>query len=80
MPLTLRPLQACTLKSCYASTHASLTHRLRGCGRWGIARHFHYLPEIMASFFWTAPALFSHPLPYFYVFYLTILLFDRARR
>jgi 7-dehydrocholesterol reductase len=34
----------------------------------------------MASFFWTAPALFSHPLPYFYVFYLTILLFDRARR
>ena len=28
--------------------------------RWGISRHFHYLPEILAAFFWTVPALFSH--------------------
>ncbi|CAA6671151.1 unnamed protein product [Spirodela intermedia] len=47
---------------------------------WGLARHFHYVPEILASFFWTAPALFSHCLPYFYVVYLTILLTDRAKR
>lgn len=31
--------------------------------RWGLARHFHYVPEILASFFWTAPALFSHVSP-----------------
>ncbi|KAK8989387.1 hypothetical protein V6N11_063815 [Hibiscus sabdariffa] len=35
--------------------------------RWGLARHFHYVPEILAAFFWTVPALFNHFLPYFYV-------------
>lgn len=49
-------------------------------GWWGIARHFHYVPEILSSFFWTAPALFDHVMPYFYVIFLTILLFDRAFR
>ncbi|CAJ2656548.1 unnamed protein product [Trifolium pratense] len=32
------------------------------------------------AFFWTVPALFNHFLPYFYVIFLTILLFDRAKR
>lgn len=49
-------------------------------GWWALARHFHYIPEIMASFFWCVPALFEHPLPYFYPVYLTILLVDRAWR
>lgn len=49
-------------------------------GWWGVARHFHYFPEITAAFFWSAPALFSHFSPYFYVCFLTILLFDRANR
>ena len=49
-------------------------------GYWGIARHFHYLPEILASFFWSVPALFSHFMPYFYVLYLILLLTDRAVR
>jgi len=49
-------------------------------GWWRVARHFHYLPEIMSSFFWTAPCTFTHALPYFYVVYLTILLADRAGR
>ena len=50
-------------------------------GWWGLARHFHYLPEIGAAFFWCLPALFDDgPLPYFYPFYLTILLVDRAWR
>ncbi|PPD83033.1 hypothetical protein GOBAR_DD20021 [Gossypium barbadense] len=48
--------------------------------QWGLARHFHYVPEILAAFFWTVPALFNHFLPYFYVVFLTILLFDRAKR
>ncbi|GFZ08188.1 ergosterol biosynthesis ERG4/ERG24 family [Actinidia rufa] len=47
---------------------------------WGISRHFHYVPEILTAFFWTVPALFNHFLPYFYVVFLTILLFDRAKR
>jgi 7-dehydrocholesterol reductase len=49
-------------------------------GWWGLARHFHYIPEITASFFWCVPALFGHALPYFYPVYLTMLLFDRAWR
>ena len=49
-------------------------------GWWGISRHFHYVPEILGSFFWTAPALFDHIMPYFYVIFLTILLVDRAFR
>jgi 7-dehydrocholesterol reductase len=57
--------------------HTSL---LLASGWWGIARHFHYVPEILASFFWCVPALFTHPLPYFYPVYLTLLLVDRAWR
>ena len=49
-------------------------------GWWGLARHFHYLPEILAAFFWTVPALFFNALPYFYVVYLTILLVHRSYR
>ncbi len=49
-------------------------------GWWGVARHFHYVPEIMLSLAWTLPAGFGALLPYFYVVYLTILLVDRAGR
>ncbi|KAJ7952070.1 7-dehydrocholesterol reductase [Quillaja saponaria] len=49
-------------------------------GWWGLSRHFHYVPEILAAFFWTLPALFNHFLPYFYVIFLAILLVDRAKR
>jgi 7-dehydrocholesterol reductase len=49
-------------------------------GWWGLARHFHYVPEILASFFWSVPALFDNFMPYFYVIYLTLLLTDRAHR
>ncbi|KAM0020337.1 putative 7-dehydrocholesterol reductase [Helianthus debilis subsp. tardiflorus] len=56
------------------------TSLLLTSGWWGLSRHFHYVPEIMAAFFWTVPALFDNFLPYFYVVFLTILLFDRAKR
>ncbi|CAM9554575.1 unnamed protein product [Ectocarpus fasciculatus] len=49
-------------------------------GWWGVARHFHYLPEITGAFFWTVPALFETPTPYFYVIFLVLLLTDRAFR
>jgi 7-dehydrocholesterol reductase len=53
---------------------------LLASGYWGIARHFHYVPEILGALCWTLPALFASVLPYFYVIYLTILLWDRAIR
>jgi len=53
---------------------------LLASGWWGIARHFHYVPEIAGAFFWSVPALFTNFSPYFYVCFLTILLFDRAFR
>ena len=49
-------------------------------GWWGVSRHFHYLPEIAAAFFWTSPAGFTHFMPYFYVVFLTFLLLDRSYR
>jgi 7-dehydrocholesterol reductase len=56
------------------------TSLLLASGWWGIARHFHYVPEILAAFCWTLPAGFSSGAPYFYVVFLTILLTDRAFR
>ena len=50
-------------------------------GWWKISRHFHYMPEILGSLCWGLPALNTALVgPYFYTFYLTILLVDRAFR
>ncbi|KAL6511303.1 7-dehydrocholesterol reductase [Orobanche hederae] len=62
------------------TTGETKTSLLLTSGWWGLARHFHYVPEILGAFFWTVPALFNHFMPYFYVVFLTILLLDRARR
>ncbi len=53
---------------------------LLASGWWGLSRHFHYVPELIAAFCWTLPVLFDDFLPYFYFLFLTILLFDRAYR
>lgn len=53
---------------------------LLASGWWGVARHFHYVPEIIGALCWTLPALFTHAAPYFYVCFLTVLLVDRAFR
>lgn len=53
---------------------------LLASGWWGISRHFHYLPEILAAFFWSLPALFGYYLPWFYLTFLIILLVDRSYR
>ena len=53
---------------------------LLASGWWGLARHFHYVPEILAALCWTLPALFTNLLPYGYVVFLTALLVDRAFR
>lgn len=52
---------------------------LLASGYWGIARHFHYVPELTAALAWSLPAGLA-PVAYFYFVFLTILLFDRARR
>jgi 7-dehydrocholesterol reductase len=57
--------------------HESL---LLASGWWGVARHFHYVPEILLALAWSLPAGFTHFVPYFYVVFLTILLTDRATR
>ena len=36
---------------------------LLASGYWGLARHFHYLPELAAAFLWCVPALFESVLP-----------------
>jgi 7-dehydrocholesterol reductase len=53
---------------------------LLASGFWGVSRHFHYLPELLAAFLWTAPALFFDALPYFYFAFLTALLVHRSVR
>lgn len=49
-------------------------------GYWGLARHFHYVPELTLALAWTLPAGFDVALPYLYFVFLTILLVDRAGR
>jgi 7-dehydrocholesterol reductase len=53
---------------------------LLASGWWGVARHFHYIPEISAAFLWSSAGVISHALPFFYPFFLCILLSDRAWR
>jgi len=50
-------------------------------GWWSISRHFHYMPEILATLCWSLPAWNTAFIaPYFYVAFLTILLLDRSYR
>jgi len=56
------------------------TNLLLASGFWGISRHFHYVPELLAAFFWSCATGFSYFSPFFYVIFLTILLTHRAFR
>lgn len=49
-------------------------------GWWGMARHFHYLPEILAAFSWSVSSGFNSPMAFVYVAFLSALLADRAYR
>ena len=53
---------------------------LLASGYWGLARHFHYVPELMMALCWALPTGTDAFLPYFYFVFLTILLVDRANR
>ncbi|PWA61275.1 3-hydroxyisobutyryl-CoA hydrolase 3 [Artemisia annua] len=46
---------------CFATQWISVYNARRPMKqRWGLARHFHYVPEIMAAILWTIPALFDN--------------------
>ena len=65
-----------TTEDCVARSNLLLTS-----GYWGLSRHIHYIPEILASVFWCVPIHCDNfIIPYFYPVYLTALLFDRAWR
>lgn len=49
-------------------------------GFWGVARHFHYVPELTLALCWTLPALFHHLAPYCYLIILTCILVHRTYR
>jgi 7-dehydrocholesterol reductase len=53
---------------------------LLASGWWGVARHFHYLPELLAAFLWSCTAGTASIIPYFYLMFLTALLVDRSYR
>jgi len=55
------------------------TNLLLVSGYWGLSRHFHYVPEILAALAWTVP-YHTVIMPYFYVIFLSLLLTDRAFR
>lgn len=57
--------------------HESL---LLASGYWGLARHFHYVPELLLALTWVLPVGTAAALPYLYFVFLTILLVDRAGR
>jgi len=70
-----------SIEAKYFTKGKQRTSLLLASGWWGISRHFHYIPEIVASLAWTVPMASEGKLiPFFYVIYLTILLFDRAVR
>lgn len=69
------------IRASYITADGKQQHSLLlASGWWGVARHFHYVPEILLALAWSVPAGFTHFAPYFYVVYLTILLIDRANR
>lgn len=53
---------------------------LLASGFWQFSRHFNYVFEIMAAFFWEVPALCTSVVPYFYLIHLVILLVHRSYR
>jgi len=49
---------------------------------WGVARHFHYVWELLAALMWSVPSGFQahSPIGYIYIFQLTCILMQRIFR
>jgi 7-dehydrocholesterol reductase len=50
------------------------------CGAWGMARHLHYLFEVICALSWTAPVAGTNWKGYAYVVFLFVLLIQRTFR
>lgn len=74
-----RPAEVIRAEYTLASGRKS-TGLLLVSGYWGIARHFHYVPELLLAFLWSVPALFQNAMPYTYAVYLPFLLIHRTFR
>ncbi|XP_076971875.1 delta(14)-sterol reductase TM7SF2 isoform X1 [Tamandua tetradactyla] len=54
--------------------------RLLVSGWWGMVRHPNYLGDLIMALAWSLPCGVCHLLPYFYLFYFTVLLVHREAR
>lgn len=69
------------IEASYATADGTTRRNLLlASGYWGLARHFHYLPELTLALAWTLPVGATAAIAYFYVVFLAILLVDRAGR
>lgn len=53
---------------------------LLASGFWGISSHFHYVPELCAAFIWSCSTGLQYFSPFFYLFFLTVVLVHRSFR
>lgn len=69
------------IEATYMSSDGTKHNSLLLCsGFWGLARHFHYLPELLGALAWSVPVLGASPLQFCYVTFLFVLLLDRSFR
>ncbi|OMO65100.1 Ergosterol biosynthesis ERG4/ERG24 [Corchorus olitorius] len=61
------------IEATYTTSGETKTNLLLTSGWRGLSRHFHFVPEILAAFFWTVPALFNHKLKWMKTNYLSLL-------
>jgi len=54
--------------------------KLLTSGWWGAARHMNYTGDLIGSLSWSLSCGFAHLFPYFYMFFITILLVHRCFR
>ena len=73
-----RPVQVITAPYVTATGERKVSLLLCS-GWWGVARHVHYVPELLAALCWTLPCG-PNALPYLYFWFLSILLVHRTGR
>jgi len=54
--------------------------RLLTAGWWGLSRHFNYVGDLLLSLAYCLCCGFDHLFPYFYIFWMTVLLVHRVYR
>jgi len=70
-----------SIRAEYSTEDGSCKTSLLLCsGYWGLSRHLHYIPEILAAMCWSLPAGLTSVVPYCYVVHLTVLLVHRSYR